>query len=109
VRDTDLEQTALAGLFGDNHLDALRFIGHQVSTVDAMGHQLMTLAGVMLAITASILPHLALLDGVARGALVAGSAFVFASALVNGFIRVSCGSPEPDRGSARRNGSTRRS
>jgi hypothetical protein len=71
----------------DGHEEQMaRFVGHQISVVDQMASQLMTLAGVLLAITTSLLPQLSKLESLARVFLTAGSAIVLSSALLAGIM-----------------------
>jgi hypothetical protein len=70
-------------MFPEDSTEAIRFLGHQINVVDNMGQGLMSLGGILLAITASLLPTLHALTGGARFFIVTGASFVLASILCN--------------------------
>lgn len=80
---TAIERDILKLMFPENSTEAIRFVGHQINVVDNMGQGLMSLGGILLAITASLLPTLKSLASGARFFIVIGSSFVLASILCN--------------------------
>ncbi|WP_419781215.1 hypothetical protein [Maridesulfovibrio sp.] len=84
--ETKTELEIIESMFASESPEEIRFIGHQVSAVDTMGHQLITMAGVLLAITVSILPVLREANTVPKIPIIIGSGFVMLSALINGMF-----------------------
>lgn len=83
-RDTAVERDILMKrMFPEDSTEAIRFVGHQINVVDNMGQGLMSLGGILLAITASLLPTVGSLSGSARFFIVSGASFVLASILCN--------------------------
>lgn len=73
-------------LFPGRDTEAVRFVGHQINVIDNMGHGLMTLAGILLAITAAILPNLSNIPHLSRIFIIVGSSLVLVSALINAWL-----------------------
>jgi hypothetical protein len=65
-KNTTVERDILKFMFPKDSTEAIRFLGHQINVVDNMGQGLMSLGGILLAITASLLPTLHALKGGAR-------------------------------------------
>ena len=73
-------------LFPNDDTEAVRYLGHQINVVDNMGHALMTLAGILLAITAAILPNLPNMPYLSRVFVIIGSSLVLLSVLINAWF-----------------------
>ena len=82
-KNTTVERDILKLMFPEDSTEAIRFLGHQINVLDNMGQGLMSLGGILLAITASLLPTLHALTGGARFFIVTGASFVLASILCN--------------------------
>ena len=87
---SELEEAAtIDHLFREKNPEQVRFVGHQINTVDGMGHQLMALDGVLLGITATILSATSIKSELSRsllGVLGAASLLIFLSATVIGVV-----------------------
>jgi hypothetical protein len=81
----DNEINTLNLLFPNMDTEAVRFVGHQINVIDNMGRGLMTLAGILLAITAAILstPQIISLQ---RIFIIIGSSLVLLSVLINAWF-----------------------
>jgi hypothetical protein len=79
----DGELKTLKKLYPEARSEALRFVGLQIGTIENMAQALMTMAGILLAITTGLLPTLSTLSSATRLTFAAASALVLASALCN--------------------------
>jgi len=87
MKNTKSNEIAILNLmFPDEDTEAARFVGHQINVVDNMVHGLMTLAGILLAITAAILPSFANIPYWSIIFIVLGGSFVLASVLINAWF-----------------------
>lgn len=77
------EKRILNLLFEKNPTESFRFIGHQINVVDNKGHQLLTLCGGLLAISAALIPNVTRLVLFDKIILILGCSFIFISALIN--------------------------
>jgi hypothetical protein len=73
-------------MFENRETECLRFIGHQIITVEDLAHKELTLAGLMIAVSAAILPSLSSLPLFARWLFLLATLCVLTSALINGFL-----------------------
>ena len=81
MENRELEAKSLLLFFEDEHAtNVFRFVGHQINVVDNMGSSVVSLAGILLALTTAFLPEITALPFAAKISALMGSVFVLFSA-----------------------------